>query len=74
MQQNESEETTFYRPADMPALLRCSRSTYYRVVADGHLPYARLYPGGPRIHLPEHIDAYRKHLLDNSTPKLAKTR
>jgi excisionase family DNA binding protein len=56
----------FYRPGDMPKLLNCSRSTYYRIVAEGHLPYARLYPGGPRVHLKEHVEVYRDHLLSQT--------
>jgi excisionase family DNA binding protein len=59
----------FYTPQEMPALLKCSRSTYYRVVKNGHLSYSRLYPGGPRVHLPEHVEAYRRRLLEQSVPK-----
>lgn len=52
----------FYRPSEMPALLGVSRATYYRIVADGLLPWTRRRRGGGKIHLHEHIEQYRENL------------
>src|SRR5947209_15405192 len=55
-------QTIFYRAKDMPKLLGVSRGTYYRIVRAGHLPYSRLYVGGPRVHTEEHVEAYLRYL------------
>lgn len=65
-------EKRFYRPNDMPAVLNCSRSTYYRIVREGLLPYSRLYLGGPRVHTPAHIAEYERRLNEQSRPPLRK--
>lgn len=62
-------ETPYFKPSEMPAILKVSRTTYYKIVKSGQLPYSRLYAGGPRVHLAEHIAAYQARLLANSQPE-----
>ena len=52
----------FYRPRHMPSLLGVSRSTYYEIVRLGLLKYSRLWDGGPRVHLPEHVREFQDYL------------
>lgn len=51
-----------YRPKHMPLLLGVSRSTYYLIVKKGEIAWTRLYPGGPRVHLPSHIKDYEERM------------
>ena len=55
-----------YKPKDVQRALGISESAYYRLVNRGLLPYTRLTPGGDRVHLRSHIDAYLDYLAAQS--------
>ncbi len=55
-----------YRPKDVQKALGISRSAYYEIIEAGLLPYTRLRPGGDRVHLPEHIEQYKKYLREQT--------
>ena len=63
----ETEELKVYKPKEVRAMLGgISETTYYGLIRSGLLPYTRLTPGGDRVHLPEHLEAYRKYLLEKT--------
>jgi len=51
-----------YAPREVLTLLGVKRGVYYKIVRQGLLPYTRLYDGGPRRHLPEHVKFYEEYL------------
>ena len=64
----EAERPAVYLPKQVQALLGISRSTYYTLLGKGHLPYTRLYPGGPRVHTRAQLEAYFRHLDETTQP------
>ena len=51
-----------FHPRHIQIMLGIKRGVYYKIVKQGLLPYTRLYDGGPRVHLPEHLRAYEAYL------------
>lgn len=51
-----------FRARHIKQMFGISEHIYYRIVARGHLPYTRLYPGGTRVHLPDHVRQYEEYL------------
>lgn len=51
-----------YRKRHVCQLLAISPSQLDRLVERGELPYTRLWDGGERVYLPEHIEQYVEKL------------
>lgn len=62
----EAPKPSLYKPKDIQRALGISSSRYYEIVEKGLLPYTRLSPGGNRVHLEEHLTAYRNYLLSQT--------
>lgn len=51
-----------YTCKHVETLYSISPSTRRRAEKSGRLPFTRLYPGGPKRYLPEHLQTFEEHM------------